>query len=312
MITIGSLFAGIGGLELGLERATGGRVVWQVEQEPFCREILAKHWPDADRSVTDVREAGPTLPWVDVICGGFPCQDLSVAGKGAGLEGARSGLWREFARIVSEIRPRAVVIENTGHAWRRWVPFVRADLWAVGYASVPFRVRAVDVGAPHQRSRVFVVAHANGIDGRARGPGGVDRGDSRHEGHTYRVDADVTDPDREPLRERAERRPGGRTRRVQGQRETEPRHDGGAWVASNADRIGRQKQHAPTESSRAGFDTGRARSFWSEGPPVSPVRRVDDGIPPGVDRARLRALGNAVVPQVAEVVGLELMDVLRA
>ena len=97
---IGSLFSGIGGLETGLERAGLGRVVWQVEQDTYCRQVLAKHWPDVAR-FDDVRSVGAgKLERVDLICGGFPCQDLSVAGSGEGLNGDRSGLWFEYARII--------------------------------------------------------------------------------------------------------------------------------------------------------------------------------------------------------------------
>ncbi|MCP4449686.1 MAG: DNA cytosine methyltransferase, partial [Myxococcales bacterium] len=107
-----SLFAGIGGLELGLERAGLGTTRWQVELEPFNRKVLAAHWPDAER-FADVRDvSAEDFPGCDVICGGFPCQDISLAGKGEGIDGQRSGLWREFARLIGEIRPRIVVVEN--------------------------------------------------------------------------------------------------------------------------------------------------------------------------------------------------------
>src|SRR5512146_2306862 len=112
-LTIGSLFSGIGGLELGLERAGLGPVVWQVEKDAYCRAVLAKHWPDATR-YEDVKDVGRgNLHNVDLICGGFPCQDVSCAGKRAGISGERSGLWTEFARITGELRPRYVIVENT-------------------------------------------------------------------------------------------------------------------------------------------------------------------------------------------------------
>lgn len=94
---IGSLFTGVGGLDLAVERVLGGRTVWQVEQAPAARRVLARHWPDADRSCTDVRQAWGLAP-VDVVIGGFPCQDLSIAGKRAGLiDGERSALFFELA-----------------------------------------------------------------------------------------------------------------------------------------------------------------------------------------------------------------------
>ena len=110
-LTVGSLFSGIGGFDLGLERA-GHRVLWQVEVDKRCRQVLRRHWPDVDL-YEDVRDVGRTnLTPVDLICGGFPCQDLSVAGRRAGLDGARSGLWFEFHRIVHGLRPTWVLVEN--------------------------------------------------------------------------------------------------------------------------------------------------------------------------------------------------------
>lgn len=97
-----------------------------------------------------------------VFVGGFPCQDLSVANaNGKGLGGDRSGLWKEYKRIIAGTSPDWIVTENVGHTWRRWVPQLRRELHELGYASLPLRVRASDLGAPHERSRIFLVAHAN-------------------------------------------------------------------------------------------------------------------------------------------------------
>lgn len=166
MLTIGSLFSGIGGLEMGLEWAGLGPVRWQVERDEFCRRVLAKHWPDVKR-YDDVCTIGAALERVDLICGGFPCQDVSSAGKRAGLAGSRSGLWREFARIVGIIRPRWVVVENVASGATRWVDAVVRDLAEFGYASLPIPLSASDVGAPHKRERVFVVAYCRD-NGRAQ------------------------------------------------------------------------------------------------------------------------------------------------
>lgn len=156
---IGSLFSGIGGLELGLEWSGLGRVVWQCEVDPFCRRVLAKHWPNVTR-YEDVRGLVP--PEVDVLCGGFPCQDVSSGNRRAkGLAGERSGLWREYARIVEAIRPRIVIVENVASGARRWLPHVRRDLHLLGYRTRAYALSAADVGALHLRRRVFVVAHAD-------------------------------------------------------------------------------------------------------------------------------------------------------
>lgn len=184
-LTFGSLFSGIGGIDLGLERA-GWRCAWQVEIDAFCQKVLAKHWPFVPR-FGDVRNI-VQLPRVDLIAGGFPCQDLSVAGLGKGLEsGERSGLWREFRRIVAAIGPRLVLVENVGRGWKRWVPSVRGDLGQLGYTSVPIRLRASDFGAPHERSRVFVLAadaQRDGVRKQPRRRRGATRSGSPELGHS--------------------------------------------------------------------------------------------------------------------------------
>ncbi len=161
-VTIGSLFSGIGGLDLGLECALrdGGfdvETVFQCEADAWCRGIFARHWPSALR-FDDVRGVGSDAPRVDVLCGGFPCQDVSCAGKGAGLAGERSGLWFEFARIVRDLRPGIVVVENVAMLASRGLDTVLGDLSEAGYDAVWFDVRASDVGAPHRRERLFIVA----------------------------------------------------------------------------------------------------------------------------------------------------------
>lgn len=165
---IGSLFSGIGGLDRGLEWAGLGHTVWQVEKDEWCRNVLQKHWPTATR-YDDVRAVGKhCLEPVDVICGGFPCTDISLAGRGAGLEGAHSGLWFEYLRVVRELRPKLVVIENVAALRTRGLDRVLSGLAESGYDALWFPLRASDVGAPHKRERLFVVAytHEPGLEGR--------------------------------------------------------------------------------------------------------------------------------------------------
>lgn len=160
-MTIGSLFSGVGGLERGLELLGLGPVVWQCERDPYAYSVLEHHWPRATR-YRDVRRIDGQVERVDIICGGFPCQDVSVAGKGAGLDGARSGLWSEFARVVRLLRPRVVFVENVAALRGRGLDRVLADLAALGFDAEWGCFRALDVGAPHIRERIFVLAYANG------------------------------------------------------------------------------------------------------------------------------------------------------
>jgi DNA (cytosine-5)-methyltransferase 1 len=176
MLTAGSLFSGIGGLDLAFALA-GFDILFQVEINEFCQKVLAKHkqeyWPHAE-ILADVRDVGKhNLPHVDVLFGGFPCQDLSTAGKRAGLvEGKRSGLWFEFARIIGEIRPRIVLLENVsgitklrkgkdGEISPPDMALVIASLAQMGYDARWGIISAADAGAPHQRDRWFCVAYDN-------------------------------------------------------------------------------------------------------------------------------------------------------
>jgi DNA (cytosine-5)-methyltransferase 1 len=231
MLSVGSLFSGIGGLELGLEMTGRFRTVWQVEQSEYCRKVLARHWPDAQR-FEDVRNVGKeNLSPVDVICGGFPCQDVSVAGERAGIvRGNRSGLWHEYARIVRELRPEYVIVENVAGLLSDGMGIVLGDLAALGYDAGWTVLSACAVGAPHPRARVFILAHS------------------------YRLG----------LQGRFNSRPAQRTQTL-----------------------------------------SQAAVRWDVSAPF--VCRGVDGIP---ERAqRLRALGNAVVPQCAKVVGDWLLEI---
>lgn len=165
---VGSLFTGIGGFDLGLERA-GVEVAWQCEIDPHARAVLAKHWPGVP-CYDDVRgiTAGAVAP-VDLICGGFPCQDVSVAGRRAGLAGERSGLWFEFHRVLAELKPPWVVIENVpgllSSNGGRDMGTVLGGLGDLGYRWAYGVLDAQWFGVAQRRRRVFVVGHLG--DGRA-------------------------------------------------------------------------------------------------------------------------------------------------
>jgi DNA (cytosine-5)-methyltransferase 1 len=254
-MTFGSLFAGVGGFDLGLERA-GMTCRWQVEIDPFCRRVLEKYWPhvarfDDVRTVTgcDVVSFGSAVPCgdardycrnagsgqqhatshrlstVDVICGGFPCQDISYAGLGVGIGGERSGLWSEFARIVGELRPGYVLVENVPALLVRGLGRVLGDLATLGYDAEWDCVSAEDIGAAQTRDRVWVVAYSQGRYG-------------------------LTD----------------------------------------CSILGRQEP--------SGMGT-----WWASEPGVV---RVADGVPNRTHRCR--AIGNAIVPQIAEWIGRRIME----
>jgi DNA (cytosine-5)-methyltransferase 1 len=244
-LRIGSLFAGIGGLELGLERAGVGRTVWQVEKDEFCRRVLARHWPDAVRY-----EDVTTVDWsqvepVEVLCGGFPCQPFSTAGRMRG-QGDERWMWPEFADAIRALRPGFVVVENVPALLRDADAFgvVLGDLAALGFDAEWGVLSAAAAGATQRRPRLFLVAYANDADGVRQRMAELPV--------RWRTDREVAD-------EHRCRSHGGRD------------GHGGPWVRE------------PN------------------------VGRMVDGLRGELDRPRLRALGNAVVPQVAEVVGRRLV-----
>jgi len=169
------LFSGIGGFSLGLERTGGFETVAFCEIEPYPRAVLKKHWPKVPcyedvRTLTADALARDGIA-VDVICGGFPCQDVSVAGRRAGLEGTRSGLWSEVVRLYCELRPRFLIVENVAGLLAGpseqpggWFGRVLGDLAEVGCDAEWHCIPASSVGAPHSRDRVWVLAYPEQIE----------------------------------------------------------------------------------------------------------------------------------------------------
>ena len=301
-MTFGSLFAGIGGIDLGFERA-GMRCLWQVEINPFCRRVLAKHWPAVKR-FEDVREFATDHDCaglaVDVIAGGFPCQDISNAGKRAGIGGERSGLWSEYARIIRVLRPRFVVMENVSALLVRGIDRVLGNLASCGYDAEWDCIPAASVGAPHRRDRVFIVAHATGC--------GLPAGARLR-------------PDEKPRRRREPARCGQNATNAasfgRGSRRSRGSDSSGSWehepplCQSREDGVrnavfagleGHERGVLEIEDFRRHNADPAGPGWWATEPRLG---RVANGVPNRVDR--LKGLGNAVVPQVAEWIGRRLM-----
>jgi DNA (cytosine-5)-methyltransferase 1 len=334
MLTFGELFAGIGGFSLGLKRA-GMKCKWQVEIDPYATEVLKKHWPEVPKH-DDVRTFPPQGDHaVDVICGGFPCQDISLAGKGAGLAGARSGLWYEFARIIGDIRPRYVIVENVAALLARGMATVLGDLSTLGYDAEWHVISAASVGAPHRRDRVWIVAvrnanskretcdclpdskHGSSVSTQARRQSARVSGerhvaDSKSLGGRARLCKDDTQQDgTEPCddgRHVADSKRFGCKAESDGLQHSPTTTDRKAnflgscrQVPSDADGAGRQQQRRP-EPVPPEQPALECSGWWESEPNVG---RVAHGVPSRVDR--LRCLGNAVVPQIVEVIGRQII-----
>lgn len=263
MLTFGSLFAGIGGFDLGLERA-GMRCLWQVEIDEFCQKVLAKHWPNVMR-YGDVRECGShNLSTVDLICGGFPCQPHSYTGKRGGAADDRN-LWPEYRRIIAELNPTWVIGENVPGIITTILDEVLFDLEGAGYEVATFSIPACAVNAPHRRDRVWIIAHADSGGQQGQSVSVSIRRSFEAESNISWVCSDVAHADDDTRKETI-----GPTGRM-----------GWKWIK---------------ESGQAFIE--EEGICWFVEPAVG---RMANGIPDRVDR--LRVLGNAVVPQVVEWIG---------
>jgi DNA (cytosine-5)-methyltransferase 1 len=168
-INVLDLFSGIGGFSLGLERA-GMKTVAFCEIDKKCQIVLKKHWSNLPIFEDITKLTGDMLSErIDVICGGFPCQDISFAGKGAGLAGERSGLWWEFHRLIKEIKPKFVIIENVSALRSRGLDEVLGSLAEIGYDAEWHCIPASAVGAPHQRDRIWIICYPHGSDAARKG-----------------------------------------------------------------------------------------------------------------------------------------------
>jgi DNA (cytosine-5)-methyltransferase 1 len=329
-MTLLDLFSGIGAFSLGLERA-GFKTVAFCEIEDFCRRVLAKHWPDVPiyddvRHLDAARLRADGITAIDAICGGFPCQDISVAGRGAGLDGERSGLWREYSRLVGELRPQFVIVENVGALRARGLATVLGDLAALGYDARWNVVPAAAVGAHHLRERVWIIAERTGAadrveDDAADAVADADGAGLRHE-QGWRSGASGADSS-EPVDDGAagaDANTDSRRRELIGI--TQHRNEQGT-PGPVPDGLGQGGQRNGTASAvawsqrqpqRGGLQRRLARSLAAVAAPrpwpAEPAfRRVDDGAAKRLDRAALKALGNSVHPDIPEAIGRAILEV---
>ncbi|CAK0771057.1 DNA (cytosine-5)-methyltransferase 1 [Gammaproteobacteria bacterium] len=290
-----SLFAGAGGGILG-GVLLGWRTVCAVEIDPYARRVLLARQADGCLSPFPVWDDVCTFDgteWrdcVDVISGGFPCQDISVAGKGAGITGERSGLWKEFARIIGEVRPRYVFVENSPALLVRGIDVVAGDLAALGYDAQWEIVSAADAGAPHIRKRIWILAYAQGKQNDRRECGNVGEEEECRKSFDTAFESgreDVADAD---LSEKTRQRQ--RIGKILSDEKT-IRSCEGSENASDTNPEGLQERQRGKAKNRTCSTIDRC-DWWNAEPDVG---RVAHGVAFRVDR--LRCLGNGQVPAVA-------------
>lgn len=281
------LFSGIGGFSLGLERSGAFDTVAFCEIDAGCRATLAAYWPgikiyDDVLQLSAARLAADGIA-VDAICGGFPCTDISVAGKGTGIDGPQSGLWRDYARLIGELRPRYAIIENVSALLGRGLDQVLCDLAAIGYDAEWHCIPASAIGAPHRRDRLWIIAYPDGGRGRADIAGrhnadGSDAGRAQADG----VSGEISEH--------------GFAGHL------------AAAIAAHCDGTGCNSNSLLTGTLQTGFAAAADKgggSHWQTPWPcmLEALRRVDDGLPGRLDKAGLGQLGNAVVPQIPQLIG---------
>jgi DNA (cytosine-5)-methyltransferase 1 len=301
MLRLLDTFSGIGGFSYAAEQLVGGfETIGFVEREPFCQQILRKHWPDVP-IYDDITTFSPEPGSADVICGGFPCQDISTAGKQAGIkEGTRSGLFYELMRVIRMVQPQYVILENVAAILANGLDTVLGELAAAGFDAEWACIPASAVGACHQRDRWWLVAYPQSRGWRARQGQGTRQAGYQSTGTgNQSAGSDASHPTNVLSDGSATEYAGQSAGRPQPQLG----NGYGADVA-NSNNQRQQEQHA------AAIADQQRRPCWNDAPrrlnpdwrsyvsePV--LCRGDDGLSGRVDR--LKALGNAVVPQVAAI-----------
>ena len=297
-------FSGIGGFSLAARWLGGIETVQFVERDHYCQQVLAKHWPTVPIH-DDICTFSPAPGSADIVCGGFPCQDISQAGKGAGLAGSRSGLFYELLRVVRLVGPQYIVLENVAAITHRGMDDVLGALAEAGYDAEWACIPAAAVGACHQRDRWWLVAYPNSGNGQS-GPlarsavheQAACQGTNSDAGSADEISTDASHPTGQQCHD------GGLAHSAGPARAAAQFGDGDRADAPHANHQRRQERQPAAITSGAGrISWGDAqrqlnpdwRSYISE--PV--LCRGDDGLSGRVDR--LKALGNAVVPQVAMV-----------
>ena len=307
------LFSGIGGFSLGLERTGGFETVAFCEIDKAARRVLAKHWPEVPCYDDICSLAGERLAAdgiaVDVLCGGFPCQDISDAGHKAGLEGKRSGLWSEIARLVGELRPRFVVVENVAALLGRGMGRVLGDLAALGYDAEWHCIPAAAVGAPHRRDRVWILGYPN--PAWQSQPEGMQPDQWRRLGDTSAA-AHVAHSD---TAKRGQKRGACDGLAFSDDSVSQWQEGPGGFAPSGAhvadtERWRSQGRNVECAGASAILAAAYGRHCGGSefGAPwrIEPdVGRVAYGVPGGMDR--LKQLGNAVVPQIPELIGRAIL-----
>jgi DNA (cytosine-5)-methyltransferase 1 len=309
------LFSGIGGFSLGLERA-GMRTVAFCEVDKKCQLVLKKHWPTVPifDDVTSLKANEINEP-IEIICGGFPCQDISLAGHGAGLEGERSGLWWEFHRLIKEIKPSWAIIENVSALRSRGLDQVLGSLYEIGYDAEWHCITASSVGAPHRRDRIWIVAYPKCVGRETRPSKSGKLADEKpsHNSSNGSKGCGESNSSQEMAYSNLKRSQGGSNSRS-------CEDVGEAGTQSTGSSSARQSEtlaHAKStglerrlfggdhESAITRFRESRraVQTNWITEPDVG---RVAHGVSGRVDR--LKQLGNAVVPQIPELIGRAIME----
>lgn len=333
MIKLGSAFSGIGGFELGLHWAIPDlETVWQIEKDKFCQKVLKKHWPHSQiyDDITTINTKD--LEDVDMLCAGFPCQDFSKAGKGAGIHGKKSGLFWELWRVLSEFGEQErqipiVLLENVSAITNRGMGTVLGALSEIGYNAEWFTIRASDFGAPHIRERWFCICYVGNAQSRdAHRPVTVSSPKNKEQPRRTNLQNGVsTISDSKQSRSHRNRQNENRPKKgdkskvlCKENRKTYPKdtfsfntmgnatipdHKRGQKHTMHAHPMGQKNM---SECGGGQIDGLHKGEHWKKGAVESAVCSMDDGISNRV--ARIRALGNAIVPQCTYYIGKRMIE----